>query len=55
MVAVELRGVQMMRCAYLFNVYVALLRVYTQFYYVQELCNICAFGSYYYPHRTEKQ
>jgi len=34
MIAVELRGVHMMGCAYLYMVHVVLLRVCTQFYYV---------------------
>ena len=33
-------------------VHVLLLRVCTQFYYVQELCDIFGFGSYFYPHKT---
>ena len=49
--AVELRGVHVMGCAYLYMVRVVLLRVCTQFHDVWELCNICVFGSYYYPHR----
>ena len=52
MIAVERRDVHMMGCAYLYMVHVVLLRVCTQFYYVKELCNTCAYGSNYYPHRT---
>ena len=33
-IAVELRVVHMMGCAYLYMVHVVLLRVYTQFYFV---------------------
>ena len=44
MIAVELRGVHMMGCAYLYMVHVVLLRVYTQFYYLGEICNIFAFN-----------
>ena len=40
MIAVELRGVQIMRCAYLYMVHVVLLMVCTQFYYVRKLCNM---------------
>ena len=36
MIAVELRGVHMMGCAYVYTVHVVLLRVCTQFYYVWE-------------------
>ena len=35
MIAVELRGVHMMGCAYLYMLHVAPLRVCTQFYYVR--------------------
>ena len=42
----------MMGCDYLYMVHAVLLRVCTQFYCVKELCHICAFCSYYYPHRT---
>ena len=52
MIAVELRGVHTMGCAYLYMVHVVLLRVCTQFYSVYEICNTCAFCSYCYPHRT---
>ena len=31
---------------YMYMVRVVLLRVCSQFYYVKELCNICAFCSY---------
>ena len=33
MIAVELRGVHMVECAYLYMVHVVLLRVCKQFYY----------------------
>ena len=39
MIAVELRGVHMMGCAYLYMVHVVLLRVCMHFDYVSELCN----------------
>ena len=45
MIAVEIRGVHMMGCAYLYMVSVVLLRVCTQFYCVQELRNVSAFYS----------
>ena len=38
--------------AYLYMLHVILLRVCTQFYYVQELCNVYVFASHYYPHST---
>ena len=53
MMAVELRGVHMMGCAYSYMVQVELLRVCTQFYY--GTCRnyvVFVLFAHYYPHRT---